>query len=109
MYSILVLFDNGKWCYLKDEDDAKYVAATLQEVQAKVKELARIYPLNELRVVKNCTITEDITVTEDGNSNTEDNGEIDPIKNNTTDSTFLFDNENAIVIDIHNKKKKNEQ
>lgn len=75
MYSILVLFDNGKWCYLKDEDDAKYVAATLEEVQTKVKELARIYPLNELRVVKNCTITEDITVTEDGNSNTEDNGE----------------------------------
>lgn len=40
---------------------------------------------------------------------TSDNGDVDPIKNNTTDSTFLFDNENAIVFDIHNKNKKNEQ
>ena len=73
MYSILIFFDNGKWSYYKDEDDAKYIATTLEEVQAKIKELARVYPLNELRVVKNCTITEDITVTEDGNSNTENN------------------------------------
>lgn len=30
--------------------------------------------------------------------------EIDPIKTDTTDSTFLFDNEDAIVVDFKNKK-----
>lgn len=34
------------------------------------------------------------------------NGEIDPIQINTTDSTYLFDNEDAIVVDLNNKKKK---
>ena len=33
------------------------------------------------------------------------NGEIDPIQMNTTDSTYLFDNEDAIVVDLNNKKK----
>lgn len=33
------------------------------------------------------------------------NGEIDPIQMNTTDSTYLFDNEDAIVVDLKNKKK----
>lgn len=33
-------------------------------------------------------------------------GEIDPIQMNTTDSTYLFDNEDAIVVDLKNKKKK---
>jgi len=75
MYSILILFDNGKWYYFKNMDDTQYIANTLQEVQAKVKELIRIYSLNEIKVVKNCTITEDITVAEDGNNNTENNEE----------------------------------
>ena len=34
------------------------------------------------------------------------NGEIDPIQMNTSDSTYLFDNEDAIVVDLNNKKKK---
>lgn len=33
------------------------------------------------------------------------NGEIDPIQMNTTDSSYLFDNEDAIVVDLNNKKK----
>ena len=33
----------------------------------------------------------------------DDNGEIDPIKNNTTDSRFLFDNDDAIIFDIRRK------
>ena len=33
-------------------------------------------------------------------------GEIDPIQMNTSDSTYLFDNEDAIVVDLNNKKKK---
>ena len=32
------------------------------------------------------------------------NGEIDPIKNNTTDSKFLFDSDDAIIFDIKRKK-----
>lgn len=38
---------------------------------------------------------------------TNDNGEMDPIKNNTTDSNFLFDNDDAIIFDI--KRKNNEE
>lgn len=31
--------------------------------------------------------------------------EIDPVQMNTTDSTYLFDNEDAIIVDLKNKKK----
>lgn len=34
------------------------------------------------------------------------NGEIDPIQMNVTDSTYLFDNSDAIIFDLNNKKKK---
>lgn len=34
------------------------------------------------------------------------NGDIDPIKNNTTDSNFLIDNEDAIIFDINRKNNK---
>ena len=37
----------------------------------------------------------------------DDRDEFDPIKMNTSDSTYIFDNENAIVMDLKNKKKKN--
>lgn len=36
----------------------------------------------------------------------DDNGEIDPIQMNTTDSTFLLDNDDAIIFDIHRKNNK---
>lgn len=35
------------------------------------------------------------------------NGDVDPIKSNTTDIKFLFDNEDAIVFDINKKKNNN--
>lgn len=35
------------------------------------------------------------------------NGEIDPIKTNTTDSSFLLDNDDAIIFDIRRKKDNN--
>ena len=35
------------------------------------------------------------------------NGDVDPIKNNTTDSSFLLDNDDAIIFDIHRKKGNN--
>ena len=34
---------------------------------------------------------------------TDTNGEINPIQNNTTDSKFLFDNDDAIIFDIKRK------
>ena len=37
----------------------------------------------------------------------DDNGEVDPIKNNTTDSKFLFDNDDAIIFDIRRKNDNN--
>ncbi len=36
-----------------------------------------------------------------------ENGDVDPIKSNTTDSNFLFDNEDAIIFDINRKKNDN--
>lgn len=66
MYSILKANENDKWLFLKNTDGTKYVADTLAEVQEKVKELAKEIPLNEILVVKNCTITESITVVENG-------------------------------------------
>ena len=38
---------------------------------------------------------------------TADNGDVDPIKNNTTDINFLFDNDDAIIFDIKRKKDNN--
>ena len=35
------------------------------------------------------------------------NGDVDPIKNNTTDSKFFFDNDDAIIFDIKRKDNKN--
>ena len=40
---------------------------------------------------------------------TDENDEINPIQTDTTDASFLFDNENAIVVDFKNKKKKSEE
>ena len=37
----------------------------------------------------------------------DNNGDVDPIKHNTTDSNFLFDNEDAIIFDINRKKDNN--
>ena len=34
-------------------------------------------------------------------------GDVDPIQMNTSDSTYLFDNEDAIIVDLNNKKNKN--
>lgn len=64
MYSILKKNENDKWIFLKNTDGSKYIADTLLEVQEKVKEVAKTIGLEEIVVVKNCIITEDITVEE---------------------------------------------
>ena len=74
MYSILIFLENEKWEFLKNTDGTKYIAETLVAVQEKVKETLRVRPLNEVLVVKNCTITESITVTEN-TANQENNEE----------------------------------
>ena len=66
MYSILIKNDNTRWCFLTNSDGSQYIAETLVSVQEKVKEMAKTTPLNEIIVVKNCTITEAITVVESG-------------------------------------------
>ena len=38
---------------------------------------------------------------------TDANGDTDPIKSNTTDSSFLFDNNDAIIFDINRKDNNN--
>ena len=69
MYSILKKNENDKWIFLKNTDGSKYIADTLLEVQEKVKEVAKTIGLEEIVVVKNCIITEDITVKENDAEN----------------------------------------
>ena len=64
MYSILIDEGNEKWKFLTNSDGSKYIATSLVAVQEKVKEVLRETALGEILVVKNCTITESITVTE---------------------------------------------
>ena len=71
MYSILILEEKNKWKYFTNLNGSQYIAETLSDVQNKVKEVAKTKPLNEIIVVKNCTITESITVVEDGTEENE--------------------------------------
>lgn len=67
MYSILLKLTNttaDRWkYYLTDEGDV-YVANDIVEVQTKVAELLQTIPLNQIKVVRNCTITNEVTVEE---------------------------------------------
>lgn len=68
MFSILLAKTSGgslMWDYYK-ESDAVYVAPSLETVQAKVLVLVASYPVDKIRVVKNCTIAAGVTVTVDG-------------------------------------------
>ena len=64
MYSVLILNENSKWIFVTNTDGSQYIATTLIAVQEKVREILKTTPLNEILVVKNCTITDSITVTE---------------------------------------------
>ena len=72
MYSILILKEQHTWKYHTNPNGSQYIAQTLELVQAEVKELAKTIPLNSIVVVKNCTITEAITVVEDGAEQNQD-------------------------------------
>ena len=67
MYSILLKLTNttaDRWKYLIDSEGEVYVANTIEEVEAKIVELLQTTPLNQIKVVRNCTITNEVTVEE---------------------------------------------
>ena len=67
MYSILIKLTNtsaDRYKFLTNSDGSVYTADTLEEVQTKVAELLNDYTLGTIKVVKNCIITNSITVEE---------------------------------------------
>lgn len=67
MYSILIKLTNtsaDRYKFLTNSDGSVYTANTLEEVQTKVAELLNDYTLGTIKVVKNCIITNSITVEE---------------------------------------------
>lgn len=67
MYSILIKTATSsqvKWKYLTNQDGTVYVEDDLANVQTKIAELLNSYVLGDIKVVKNCIITNTITVEE---------------------------------------------
>ena len=67
MYSILIKLTNtsaDRYKFLTNIDGSVYTADTLEAVQAKVAELLNDYTLGTIKVVKNCIITNSITIEE---------------------------------------------
>jgi hypothetical protein len=67
MYSILIKLTNtsaDRYKFLTNIDGSVYTADTLEAVQTKVAELLNDYTLGTIKVVKNCIITNSITVEE---------------------------------------------
>lgn len=67
MYSILVKVENitpERWKYLTDSEGQIAVYNTLQDAQTAVEGLLQTKILSHIKVVKNCTITDNITIEE---------------------------------------------
>ena len=67
MYSILLKLTNttaDRWKYLTDSEGEVYVANDITEVEAKIAELLQTTPLSQIKVVRNCIITNEVTVEE---------------------------------------------
>lgn len=67
MYSILIKVTTStadRWKYLTNGDGTIYVENDLLNVQNKVSELMQDTVLGNIKVVKNCIITSNITVEE---------------------------------------------
>lgn len=67
MYSILLKLQSStadRWKYLTNSDGSVYIESDLAQVEAKISELLNTYTLNSIRVVKNCVITNAITIVE---------------------------------------------
>lgn len=67
MYSILIKLTTStsdRYKFLTNIDGTVYTANTLEEIQLKVVELLENYTLSMIKVVKNCIITNEVTVQE---------------------------------------------
>lgn len=67
MYSILIKLTTStadRYKFLSNQDGSVYTAETLEEVESKVTSLLEDYTLSMIKVVKNCIITNEITVQE---------------------------------------------
>lgn len=67
MYSILIKIPNtsvDRYKFLLNQDGSIYTEDTLEAIQTKVTELLNDYTLSMIKVIKNCVITNDITVEE---------------------------------------------
>jgi hypothetical protein len=66
MYSILIQtgVNTEKWAYYRLADGTVYIVDTLTDVATKVAELLNDHVLGDIKVIKNCTITNNITVEE---------------------------------------------
>lgn len=67
MYSILLKLTNStvdRYKYLTNSDGSIYIEDDILNVQAKIVELLNDYTLGTIKVVKNCIITNNVTVQE---------------------------------------------
>ena len=66
MYSILIKVGTNteKWAYYSLADGTIYEVGSLTDVATKVAELLNEHLLSDIKVVKNCVITNNITVEE---------------------------------------------
>lgn len=67
MYSILIKIPNtsvDRYKFLLNQDGSIYTEDTLEAIQTKVTELLNDYTLGMIKVIKNCVITNDITIEE---------------------------------------------
>jgi hypothetical protein len=66
MYSVLIKVGSSleKYSYLLNSDGTIYTANDLETIGAKIAEMLETYTLSQMKVVKNCTITNNITIEE---------------------------------------------
>ena len=67
MYSILIKLENTtaeRWKYLTDSEGEIATYNSLQDAQTAVEGLLQTIVLSHIKVVKNCTITNNITIEE---------------------------------------------
>ena len=67
MYSILLKVTTStsdRWKYLLNNDGSVYTESDMNKVQLKVTELMETNLLSNIKVIKNCIITSNITIEE---------------------------------------------
>ena len=64
MYSILVKKGNNVYAYVLDETTGEPFTGSLAETKTKFMDLLQKYPISQLIVVHNTTVTNDMTITD---------------------------------------------